>query len=392
MEPVVGIDVAKGFSVVQAFTKRNERYGKSESISHGELGFNRLGELLTALQAKTGVPPVAVFEATGHYHRALANYLARNGWTHYIINPLQSKRAKATHLRKVKTDATDACHLADMYYRGDVTAHRTWEKGYTELQHVTRQHEFVTGLFVQSKLNARALLEQVFPAYTEVFSDLFSATALKVLKQCLSGKTERLAETIVEAVGKSHSKRWIQSKTEQLERVLGSWDKQLVSQAQTNVLNSTVCLLLEFVEQLRDLEQQMNELAGMLPEVELVKSIPGIGNKLAAALVAEIGDVKQFEGAKQLVAFAGLDPGVCSSGQFVATSSRITKRGSKRLRRSLYLAVQCGLRKNSNSRLRAFYDKKRKEGKPYKVVVIACANKLLHHVYAILSHGQPFKA
>jgi len=391
MEPVVGIDVAKGVSVIQAFTKRNEPYGKSESISHGELGFNRLGELLTALQVKAGVSPVVILEATGHYHRVLTSYLARNGWTHFIINPLQSKRAKATHLRKVKTDATDAWHLADMYYRGDVTAHRTWENGYTELQHVTRQHEFVTGLFVQSKLNARALLEQVFPAYTEVFTDLFSATALKVLKQCLSEETERLAETIVEEAGKSHAKRWIQGKTEQLERVLASWDKQLVSQAQTSMLRSTVCLLLEFVEQLSDLEQQMNELAGLLPEVELIKSIPGIGNKLAAAIVAEVGDVKQFEGAKQLVAFAGLDPGVYSSGQFIATSSRITKRGSKRLRRSLYLAVQCGLRKNANSRIREFYDKKRKEGKPYKVVVIACANKLLHHVYAILSHGQPYK-
>jgi len=133
-----------------------------------------------------------------------------------------------------------------------------------------------------------------------------------------------------------------------------------VSQAQTSMLRSTVCLLLEFVEQLSDLEQQMNELAGLLPEVELIKSIPGIGNKLAAAIVAEVGDVKQFEGAKQLVAFAGLDPGVYSSGQFIATSSRITKRGSKRLRRSLYLAVQCGLRKNANSRIREFYDKKRK--------------------------------
>jgi len=64
-----------------------------------------------------------------------------------------------------------------------------------------------------------------------------------------------------------------------------------------------------------------DEIASSLPEVKLVKSIPGIGDKLAVAIVAEIGDVRQFKDAKQLVAFAGLDPGIFSSGKFTATSS-----------------------------------------------------------------------
>ncbi|WP_240419741.1 transposase [Paenibacillus periandrae] len=105
-----------------------------------------------------------------------------------------------------------------------------------------------------------------------------------------------------------------------------------------------------------------------------------------------MGDASQFKDAKQLVAYAGLDPSIFSSGKFTANSTRITKRGSKRLRRALYLAVQCGLRQSINLKIKNFYDKKRKEGKPYKVVVIACANKLLHHVYSILSKSEPYKA
>lgn len=69
----------------------------------------------------------------------------------------------------MKTDATDAWHLAEMYYRGEVKPHRTQEESYTELQHVSRQREFVTGLYVQAKLNARALLDQVFPAFEDIF-------------------------------------------------------------------------------------------------------------------------------------------------------------------------------------------------------------------------------
>jgi transposase len=255
---------------------------------------------------------------------------------------------------------------------------------------VTRQHEFVTGMFVQAKLNTRALLEQVFPAYEKAFYDLFSVTSLKVLARCLEGDVENLVEVIREGAGKSHSERWVEEKAERLRECLIHWREQPISRSQSAALGSMVCLLLEFTKQLSELEKQMDEIASNLPEVQLVKSIPGIGDKLAAAIVAEIGDVRQFEDAKQLVAYAGLDPGIYSSGKFTATSSRITKRGSKRLRRSLYLAVQCGIRGSTNRKIRDYYDKKRNEGKPYKVVVIACCNKLLHHVYAILSKSQPY--
>jgi len=392
MEPVVGVDVAKGCSVMQAFTRRNEPYRTVESISHDEKGFERLGEVLVGLHGTTGIPPIVVLEATGHYHKPLVAYLDRNGWMHFIVNPLQSKRAKGTQLRKVKTDATDAWHLADMYYRGDIEPHRTWEETFTELQYVTRQHGFVTDMFVQAKLNTRALLDQVFPDYEKTFSDLFSVTSLNVLKRCLGEDIENLVEVIRESVGKSHSKRWVEEKAKQIEELLSIWRKRSISRSQAAMLSSMVTLLLTFIEQLNDLEGQMDRIASTLPEVELLKSIPGIGNKLAAAIIAEIGDIRQFEEAKQLVAYAGLDPAIYSSGKFTATSSRITKRGSKRLRRSLYLAVQCGIRKSANPRIWSYYDKKRKEGKPYKVVVIACANKLLHHIYAILSKSQPYKA
>ncbi|WP_260985415.1 IS110 family transposase [Paenibacillus xylanexedens] len=391
LQPVVGVDVAKGSSVVQAFRTRNEPFGKAVDIVHEKSGFEQFSRILDGLQAETGLAPVIVLEATGHYHRALVSYLERSGYTYYIVNPLQSKRAKGTQLRKVKTDAVDAWHLAEMYYRGDVKPHRTWEETFTELQHLTRQHEFVTGIFVQAKLNSRALLEQVFPRYEGLFSNVFSATSLTVLARCLEGSTADWIEVIQGSTGRSHSRTWAIEKNEKLKEMLGDWKEGRHSQSQSQALLGMVKLLQTLMEQLDELEQQMEEMAANLPEVELVKSIPGIGTKLAAAIVAEMGDIRQFSDAKQLVAFAGLDPGIFSSGKFTATSTRITKRGSKRLRRSLYLAVQCGIRKNANTKISSYYEKKRKEGKPYKVVVIACANKLLHHIFAILQKGLPYQ-
>ena len=279
-----------------------------------------------------------------------------------------------------------------MYYRGDITAHRTWNEEIKELQHVSRQHEFVTGMFVQAKLNMRALLDQVFPSYESVFYNLFSETSLRVLACCLEGQMDDWFTIIHKNAGKSHGKKWTENKVSKLNKVLLDWWQQPTSShTQTLILRSMIELLQAFIKQLDELERQINELAICLPEVELLKSIPGIGDKLVASIIAEIGDAGQFKEAKQLVAYAGLDPGVYSSGKFTATNSRITKRGSKRLRRALYLAVQCGIRTKVNLKIREYYEKKRKEGKPYKVVVIACANKLLHHIYAILSKKQPYQ-
>lgn len=388
MRPVVGLDVSKGTSTLQAFTERSKPYGSIISITHTQDGFNRLGYLLEELKQLTGLEPAVVLEATGHYHRSLVAYLECEGYRHYIVNPLQSKRVKGTQLRKVKTDAVDAWHLAEMFYRGDVRPHRTWAEEMTELQHLTRQHEFVTSMLVQAKLNARSLLDQVCPAYESVFHNLFSTTSLQVLRHMLSGGAVTV-DTIRETAGSSHGKVWIQTKAERIQALP---PLNNTSKAQQTALLCMVEMLLTGQEQLRQLENAIEETALTLPEVELLKTIPGVGEKLAAALAAEIGDATQFEDPKQLVAYAGLDPGVHSSGKFTASSSRISKRGSKRLRRALYVAVQCGLRKGVNERLKAYYEKKRKEGKPYKVVVIACANKLLHHVHAILVKGEPYKA
>jgi len=209
-------------------------HGRAICIKHAEEGFKELGAMLRDLRQKTGKEPVVVLEATGHYHRELVAYMERSGFCHRVINPLQSKRAKGTQLRKVKTDAADAWHLVDMFYRGDVKSHPKWDEQLTELQHLTRQHEFVTSMYVQAKLNMRALLDQVFPAYEGVFTDLYSKTALCVLQQSLDGiiVTE---ETIRKTAGRSDSTTWIREKIEYHKTIAPSKGQ---SPAQTIALQS----------------------------------------------------------------------------------------------------------------------------------------------------------
>jgi transposase len=161
-------------------------------------------------------------------------------------------------------------------------------------------------------------------------------------------------------------------------------------------------IILQYKEHLSTLESEIDALAKEVEEYNIIKSIPGIGEKIAATIISEIGEIDRFTDPKKLVAFAGVDPSVFESGKFTATKNRITKRESSRLRHALYMAVRCAIRdcrkiKTSdeiiprNKKLREFYDKKREEGKPFKVAVIACVNKLLHWIFALLRNRTTFQ-
>ncbi|MFX3634715.1 MAG: IS110 family transposase [Candidatus Pristimantibacillus sp.] len=397
MRPVVGIDVAKGKSVIQAFMKRNATYGRDQVIWHTPNGLERLLQVLRELETKTKIKPAVILEPTGHYHRVLVLHLQNEGYDPILINPLQAQRARRTSLRKVKTDASDAWHLGDLYYQEeDWMTHPRREEHFVDLQFLTRHHEFITSLYVQAKLNLRTMLDQVFPGYEGVFNDLFSKTSLNLLDRFLSQEgfhsrdENEWKEAVREATKASRSEAWMNRKIDQLRTAVLQNPVTQVPFGLETALRSMLTTVREFQVQLTELEKTILELSELIEEVKLLETIPGVGAKIAASIVAEIGDATQFRYPKQLVAYAGLDPSVFSSGKFTATQNRITKRGSKRLRRAVYLAVTCGLRKGLNLRMREYYDKKKSEGKPHKVAVIACANKLLHHVYAMLKRRQPY--
>jgi transposase len=105
MNPVIGLDVSKGESQVQAFLDKGKPYRKSFKVSHTIEGLNLLVEFLEVIKRETGKKPSVVLEATGHYHSSVVQYLEERGYLLIIINPLISYKAKSSSLRKVKTDA-----------------------------------------------------------------------------------------------------------------------------------------------------------------------------------------------------------------------------------------------------------------------------------------------
>ncbi|WFT74173.1 IS110 family transposase [Halobacillus naozhouensis] len=397
MDPVIGLDIAKGKSQVQAFLQKKDPYKKSFVFEHNVLGLHDFYQFWLEVEEITGRPPVVVFESTGHYHEPVLQFLEDHQIVYYLVNPVLSHEAKKMSLRKVKTDAIDAFRLGEMYYLyDDLQPFKKKTVKIMNLRNLTRQHDALTGTYVQVKLQFQTVLDQVFPEYKTVFGALYSPTSLRTLLhyQTPQGVKEETKEKIAEVIlqqGVKRSYGWALDKAHQLKEA-AERDPFRRNLYTSHVVSLTmfIQLLLQYQRHLSKLLKEIDALAEEFDEYEIIRSLPGIGGKIAATILSEIGEIDQFNHPKKLVAYAGMDPSVHESGQFKATINRITKRGSARLRQSLYNAVQCGITKNRNPKLRAYYDKKREEGKPHKVAIIACANKLIHWIYAILKSKKAY--
>lgn len=396
MNPVVGLDAAKGESMCQVFLDKGKPQGKGFAVQHTRDGFGHLHEVLLSVEADTYIRPIIIFESTGHYHTPIIQFLEEQDYLYILVNPLVAHQAKKSSLRKVKTDAIDAYRLCELYYKEEFEPFKKRGVQLLNLRSLTRQHESITNLCVQTKLQFTAVLDQVFPEYRGVFGDLYSKVSLYVLLEFSTAEsvlavTQGELASRVDALCPSRSSKWASGKAEEIVAA-ASRNPFHRARLQSHLfsLRMYIEIILQYQEHLSVLENEIDALAETFEEWRIVQSIPGVGEKIAATIISEIGEIDRFNHPKKLVAFAGVDPSVFASGKFIASVNRITKRGSNRLRHTLYVAVLCGLRKSGSKRLKAFYDKKREEGKPHKLAVVACINKMLHWIYALLKRNETF--
>jgi transposase len=127
---------------------------------------------------------------------------------------------------------------------------------------------------------------------------------------------------------------------------------------------------------------------GLRRQRELLDSIPGIGETTAAALLAEVPDIKQYKSARQVAAFAGLVPRERQSGSSVRGRVRLSKIGNSRLRKALYFPAITALR--CSPFFQQWAEGLRQRGKSKMAVIGAAMRKLVHLAYGVLKTGKPF--
>ncbi|KAB3081700.1 IS110 family transposase, partial [Escherichia coli] len=141
-------------------------------------------------------------------------------------------------------------------------------------------------------------------------------------------------------------------------------------------------------------EKQIKDLTDDDPDMKhrrkLLESIPGIGEKTSAVLLAYIGLKDRFAHARQFAAFAGLTPRRYESGSSVRGASRLSKAGHVSLRRALYMPAMVATSKTEWGRM--FRDRLAANGKKGKVILGAMMRKLAQVAYGVLKSGVPFDA
>ncbi len=188
--------------------------------------------------------------------------------------------------------------------------------------------------------------------------------------------------------------RELQALTRHLENLIETRQQQINRLEATNTKNvakSLRKLVAHLDAEIKRTEQQIADQVDRHPDLkqqsELLESIPGVGKRTAAKLLAEITDISQYKSARQVAAYAGLTPRNNRSGT-IRGKTRLSKTGNARVRKALFFPAIVA--KRHNPIVRAFCERLSSHGKNKMQVIGAAMRKLIHIVFGVLKSGKYF--
>lgn len=386
----VGIDISKGKSMIAIMRPFGEVVAPPFEIHHTESELCNLVKLLKDLPDETRV----VMEASGNYHASIAWFLNTSGFYVSVVNPTLVHDYGKNSLRRAKTDKKDAIKLANYGLDHWLTLARYVPEEDTRLMLKLCYRQYVHCAKVQTMLknNLISLLDTVFPEINRIFQSNpradgsekwvdFVATFWH--RDCVCELSEEHFVVTYQKWCKQYGYRFCKEKALDIYSfAFGHFGSLPRTNTTKLLMEQTIVQLRTISTALASLKQEMQSLASTLPEYPIVMNMYGVGPVLGPQLLAEIGDVRRFHSKKALVAFAGLDAPPFQSGQMNERRS-ISKHGSRSLRRTLFLVANIYMQQApADEPIYQFIEKKRSEGKPYKVYMTAAANKFLRRYYA----------
>ncbi len=330
-------------------------------------------------------------EATGHYSYNLLGFLMDNGLATYVLNPLRTNLyRKSLSLRKTKTDRVDARTIASMLLSdeglkpySDAAYHNE------ELKSLTRYRFDKVKERAKLKGSIARLVCILFPELEKLVPSLHIASVYALLeefpgaRQVAAAHLARL-KALLETASKGRYKRDIAQEIREAAR------NSIASRmpAKSLELQHTIRLIRELDAEIHEIEA---EIEAMMDKIQSpITTIPGIGCRMGAMILAEAGDFSRFDSPDKLLAYAGMSPSTYQSGQLKNCYPHMEKRGSRYLRYALYNATKYVCLWEPT--FAAYLAKKRAEGKHYNVAISHAAKKLVRLIFAMEKSRQPYRA
>ena len=387
---LVGIDIGKNkhtFSIIDKGT--GEILSNPAFFDNNQTGFLYLIKNLSNY-AKSEL--LIGMEDTGHYHFALLKYLLDNHYTVALINPTTTDLTRKIQGGITKNDTLDSITICDVISSN----HRKKPYRITkvnrfdlyEQKQLTRHHHNLKEELNIYKNRLQKCIDIVFPEFNSLFNSKYGIVYMSVLKTFSSANA--IANADIRSIRKcfefkGQGGRRISLSAEQL-KTAAKTSVGIPSAAEEIQIRHLVCQIELLEEQLSEIDKRIEEFS--VKNNSTILSIPGISHFSGTSILAELGDICNYQKASQIIKFAGVAPYHYESSQFTAQHTAITKKGSRYLRKTLYQIILPVI--NNNEVFRTYYNKKLAEGKGHRCAQGHCIRKLLRVIYHLLTTGQKF--
>ena len=386
----VGIDVAKDKHDCFIQSSEGEVLADVFTISNNMDGFNILLEKIRTCTSPQDKIKVGL-EATGHYSYNLLGFLLDNGLATYVLNPLRTNLyRKSLSLRKTKTDRVDARTIAAMLL-SDAGLKPYTDTAYhnEELKSLTRYRFDKVKERAKLKSSIARLVCILFPELEKLVPMLHMVSVYALLeefpgaKQIAGAHLTRLKSLLANASKGRYKRDMAVSIRDAARNSIGS-----KMPAKSLELQHTIRLIRELDAEIDEIEA---EIETMMEEIHSpITTIPGIGCRMGAMILAEAGDLSRFDSPDKLLAYAGMSPSTYQSGQLKNCYPHMEKRGSRYLRYALFNATKYVCLWDPT--FSTYLAKKRAEGKHYNVAISHAAKKLVRLIFAMEKSRQPYRS
>ncbi len=381
----VGIDIAKLNHFASALSSDGEIMLQPFKFTNDYDGFQLLVQKLDSLDSDS---IIIGLESTAHYGNNLVEFLVNNNYKLCVINPIQTSALRKGNIRKAKTDTVDTYIIAKALM---MNPHQFVTENNLSLMRLKDLGRFRMKLIkkrTQSKIQLTSYVDQAFPEIQYFFkSGIHLESVYTLLKE--APNAEEIASMhlthlshLLKTASNGHFKKDTATQLRILARKSVGTNDSTISIQITQIID-----LIELLDsQVTDIGSDMESIVDSLDSV--IMTIPGIGFINGGMILGEIGDITRFSNPSKLLAFAGLDPAVYQSGNFNASSTKMSKRGSSTLRYALVNAAHNVVKNNST--FKDYYDKKRAEGKSHYNALGHCSGKLVRVIYKMLTDNVTF--
>ncbi len=356
-------------------------------------GVNRFHEWVSDLVDD----PVDAIVATETDRGLFIGALVAAGYTVLAVNPMSTSRYRERHSTSgAKSDPGDAKVLADLA-RTDAHNHRQ-VAGDSDLGEavkvLARSHQSLIWTRQRQANQLRSTLREFYPAALEAFDRLTSRDALAVLAIAPSPTAGRALSKskIAATLRRGGRQRRVDEATAKIQQALRSEHlaaPDLVADAMAASVTALVAVIAEINTQIEQLEIKLADRFEQHPDAEIIRSLPGLGMKLGARVLAEFGDdPNRYADAKSRKNYSGMSPITRASGKHHVVLARFAR--NKRLADACYQWAFATLTASPDAR--QFYDQRRAAGDTHHRALRALGNRWVGILHGCLHHHTNYDA